>query len=137
MVNVETVATASDDGLSSLVYSSEIASLIIMFVYVRFLIVSYYFARLCSISPSSASTASTVCKISNLGMNEEETIFNYYAHLCEISNKALCLGKRLSGSKLMQKMLRSLPKRFAIKVTTIEEAKEITTIKLDELVGST
>lgn len=33
-------------------------------------------------------------------------------------------------------MLRSLPKRFDYKVTAIEEAKDISSMKLDELIGS-
>ncbi|MCI73770.1 gag-pol polyprotein, partial [Trifolium medium] len=33
-------------------------------------------------------------------------------------------------------MLRSLPKKFDMKVSAIEEAKDISDMKLDELVGS-
>ena len=36
----------------------------------------------------------------------------------------------------MTKTLRSLPKRFAYKVTAIEEAKDVTSMKLEELMGS-
>lgn len=38
--------------------------------------------------------------------------------------------------KLVRKILRSLPKRFYMKVTSIEEAKDVSTIKVDELIGS-
>ena len=36
----------------------------------------------------------------------------------------------------MRKTLRSLPDRFAYKVTVIEEARDVSTMKLDELMGS-
>jgi hypothetical protein len=46
------------------------------------------------------------------------------------------LGKRVSNVKLIKKILRSLPERFRIKVTTIEESKDLDSIKIEELVGS-
>ena len=39
-------------------------------------------------------------------------------------------------SKIVIKILRSLPKRFLAKITTIEEAKDIDQIPLTELVGN-
>jgi hypothetical protein len=38
--------------------------------------------------------------------------------------------------KLARKIFRSLPRRFNMKVTTIEEAQDLSTIKVDELIGS-
>ena len=38
--------------------------------------------------------------------------------------------------KLVRKILRSLPKRFAMKVTTIEEAQDFSAMQVDELIGS-
>jgi len=46
------------------------------------------------------------------------------------------IGKKVSDAKLMKKILRSLPKRFRIKVTTIEERKDVDNMKIEELVGS-
>ena len=42
----------------------------------------------------------------------------------------------MSEEKLVRKILRSLPKRFAMKVTAIEEAQDICNMKVDELIGS-
>lgn len=42
----------------------------------------------------------------------------------------------MSEEKLVRKILRSLPKKFDTKVTTIEEAQDLSTIKVDELNGS-
>jgi hypothetical protein len=46
------------------------------------------------------------------------------------------LGKSVSDVKFIRKILRSLPKRFRIKVTTIEESKDLEEMKIEELVGS-
>ncbi|KAK5817417.1 hypothetical protein PVK06_022341 [Gossypium arboreum] len=71
-----------------------------------------------------------------LKMDEDETISDFYTRLWDICNEAFYLGKCFSKKKLVRKALRSLLERFAIKVTTIKEAKDITTLRLDELIGS-
>jgi RNA-binding protein YhbY len=48
----------------------------------------------------------------------------------------ISLGKNVSDTKLIKKIMRSLPERFRIKVTTIEESKDLDTLKIEELVGS-
>ena len=50
--------------------------------------------------------------------------------------KHLPSEKKYSNTKLVRKTLRSLPERFAYKVTAIEEARDVSTMKLDELIGS-
>ena len=42
----------------------------------------------------------------------------------------------MSEENLARKIHRSLPKKFDMKVTTIEEAQDIRSIKVDELIGS-
>ena len=69
-------------------------------------------------------------------MHEDETIGEFNARLCDIANETFMLGEKISEEKLVRKTLRSLPKRFAYKVTTIEEAKDMTAMKLEELMGS-
>ena len=46
------------------------------------------------------------------------------------------MGEKIHEERLVRKVLRSHLKRFAYKVTTINEAKSIKTMKLEELVGS-
>ncbi|XP_024028691.1 uncharacterized protein LOC112093781 [Morus notabilis] len=75
-------------------------------------------------------------RFENLRMLEDETIFDFNSKLCDIANEAFALGEKISEEKLVRKVLRSLPRRFAYKVTAIEEAKDIQTMKLDELMGS-
>jgi len=46
------------------------------------------------------------------------------------------LSKKISDAKLVKKILKSLHERFRIKVTTIEESKDLDDMKIEELVGS-
>lgn len=57
-------------------------------------------------------------------------------NILEIENASSALGEKMSKEKLARKILRSLPKRFDMKVTAIEEAHDINNIRVDELVGS-
>ena len=57
-------------------------------------------------------------------------------NILEIASASGALGKKMSGEKLVRKILRSLPKRFAMKVTTIEESQDISNMRVDELIGS-
>lgn len=75
-------------------------------------------------------------KFENLRMTEDETISEFNSRLCDLSNESFALGEKMSEEKLVRKVLRSLPKRFIYKVTAIEEAKDISTMKLEELMGS-
>jgi len=45
------------------------------------------------------------------------------------------LVKKISDAKLIKKILRSLPERFRIKVTTIKESNDLHDMKIKELVG--
>jgi hypothetical protein len=75
-------------------------------------------------------------KFENLRMKEEESIQDFNMNLLDIANSFEALGEKVSDEKLSRKILRSLPKRFDMKVTAIEEAQDIANIKVDELVGS-
>ena len=69
-------------------------------------------------------------------MKEEESITYLNSRLCNIANEAFMFGEKFSEEKLVRKTLRSLPKRFAYKVSVIEKAKDIRNMKLEELMGS-
>jgi hypothetical protein len=56
--------------------------------------------------------------------------------MSDLRNSMVSLGKPISDVKLIRKILRSLPERFRIKVTTIEESKDLEEMKIEELVGS-
>ena len=45
-------------------------------------------------------------------------------------------GKKTKDSKIVRKILRSLPEIFRAKVTAIEESKDLDDIEIQELIGS-
>src|SRR4030065_2242268 len=75
-------------------------------------------------------------KFENLRMKEEETIQDFHMNILDIANSCGDLGEKMSDEKLVRKILTSLPKRFDMKVTTIEEAQDICNMKVEELMGS-
>jgi excinuclease UvrABC nuclease subunit len=75
-------------------------------------------------------------KFEALRMKDDESIQDFHLSLLDIANSFEALGEKMSDEKLSRKLLRSLPQRFDMKVTTIEEAHDISTMKVDELVGS-
>ena len=69
-------------------------------------------------------------------MEEDKSFDEFYAKLKDIVNSAFNLGETIPESKIVRKVLRSLPKRFHSKITAIEESKDINKIPLTELVGN-
>jgi hypothetical protein len=69
-------------------------------------------------------------------MLEDETFGEFYTKISDLRNSMVSLGKQISDVKLIRKIQRSLPERFRIKVTTIEESKDLDEMKIEELVGS-
>jgi hypothetical protein len=72
----------------------------------------------------------------NMKMAEEETISEFHMRICDMANASFALGEKKSNEKLVRKILGSLPKRFDMKVTSIEEAQDIDSMQVDELIGS-
>ena len=69
-------------------------------------------------------------------MRDDETIQDFHMSILDIANSSSALGENMSEEKLVRKILRSLPKKFDMKVTAIEEAQDIKDMKVDELMGS-
>ncbi|KAL6331617.1 hypothetical protein AAG906_011557 [Vitis piasezkii] len=53
----------------------------------------------------------------------------------DIVNGLEALGKTYKESKKVMKILRSLPSKWHTKVTTIQEAKDLTKLPMEELIG--
>ncbi|XP_045792093.1 uncharacterized protein LOC123886861 [Trifolium pratense] len=75
-------------------------------------------------------------KFENLSMKEDESIHDFYMTVMEYANEFDMLGEKLDDEKLVRKILRSLTKKFDMKVTAIEEVQDISSMKVDELLGS-
>ena len=69
-------------------------------------------------------------------MEEDESLDEFYSKLNDIVNSAFNLRETISKSKIVRKVLRSLPERFHAKITAIEELKDIEKIPLIELIGN-
>ena len=65
----------------------------------------------------------------------KKKISSFYFELSDIVNSSF-LAKPLPNSKVVKKLLRSLPERFRPKVIAIEESKDIDSMRADELVDS-
>ncbi|XP_020866428.1 uncharacterized protein LOC110224555 [Arabidopsis lyrata subsp. lyrata] len=71
----------------------------------------------------------------NLRMEEEETVADFSAKLCDISNESFVLGKVYKDKKLVKKLKRSLPAKFESKISAVEEAHNLDEMAFDEFVG--
>ncbi|GAV57972.1 UBN2 domain-containing protein, partial [Cephalotus follicularis] len=69
-------------------------------------------------------------------MHDNGNISEMFTRFTTIINSLKNLGKRYPNQELVMKILRCLPKSWIPKVTTIEEAKGLTTLPLEQILGS-
>ena len=69
-------------------------------------------------------------------MGDRETIMDMYTRFTHITNELKSLGKTFTTEELVRKILMFLPRSWEAKVTAIQEAKDLKTLSLDELVGN-
>ena len=75
-------------------------------------------------------------RFEELRMSEDEPFDSFYSKLNEVVISKFNLGEKTEDSKVVQKILYSLPKSFRAEVTAIEESKDLDEIKVQELIGS-
>ena len=75
-------------------------------------------------------------RFEELKMSEDESFDSFYSKLNEVVVSKFNLGEKTEDSKIVRKILRSLPENFRAKVTTIEESKDLDDINVQELIGS-
>jgi hypothetical protein len=66
-----------------------------------------------------------ISKFEEIMMLDDETFGEFYTGINDLRNSMVSLEKRVSDVKLIKKILRSLVERFRIKVTTVEENKDL------------
>ena len=71
-----------------------------------------------------------------LRMSEDESFDSFYSKLNEVVIGKFNLGEKTEDSKVVRKILHSLPESFHAKVTAIEESKDLDETKIQELIGS-
>ena len=69
-------------------------------------------------------------------MGDKETVMEMYTRFTHITNELKSLGKSFTTEELVRKILRFLPQSWEAKVTAIQEAKDMESISLDELIGN-
>ena len=69
-------------------------------------------------------------------MHHNKTIGQMFARFTTITNDLNALGKSYTSTKLVNKILRSLPKAYQSKVVAIREARDLSKLPLEELMGS-
>jgi hypothetical protein len=84
----------------------------------------------------SAKLQILISRFEEIKMLEKDTFGEFYSKMSDLRNSMLSLGKPVSDVKLIRKILRSLFESFRIKVTTIEESKDLEEMKIEELMGS-
>ena len=75
-------------------------------------------------------------RFEELKMSEDESFDSFYSKLNKVVVEKFNLGEKTEDSKIVRKILRSLPESFRAKVIAIEESKDLDDIKVQELVGS-
>jgi hypothetical protein len=84
----------------------------------------------------SAKLQMLVSEFERIRMLENETFNEFYDRISDLRNSIINLGNKVSDTKLIKKILRSLPEKFRIKVTTIKENKDLDNMKIEELIRS-
>ena len=69
-------------------------------------------------------------------MKDNKTIVEMITKFTNIVNSLEALGKTYKESEKVMKILRSLPSKWHTKVTAIQEAKDLTKLPMEELIGS-
>ncbi|XP_074327778.1 uncharacterized protein LOC141665692 [Apium graveolens] len=69
-------------------------------------------------------------------MKNSENIGEFVMRLKAVTNEMKRNGESLDDVRVMEKLFRSLTRKFDYVVTSIEESKDLSTISIDELVGS-
>ena len=71
-----------------------------------------------------------------LEISKDKSFDSFYGKLNEVVIGKFNLGEKMEDSKIVRKILRSLPESFRVKVTAIEESKDLNEIKIQELICS-
>ena len=75
-------------------------------------------------------------RFKELKMGDDESFDSFYGKLNEIIIAKLNLEEKIEDAKVVRKILRSLLKSYCVKVTVIEESKDLDEIKIQELIRS-
>ena len=72
----------------------------------------------------------------SLQMKEREDIDSFMNRVITVVNQLKIYGDDIKDQKVVEKVLRSLSTKFDVVVATIEEAKDLASLTVDEIMGS-
>ncbi|KAG8490935.1 hypothetical protein CXB51_014723 [Gossypium anomalum] len=75
-------------------------------------------------------------KFDNFIMEEDDVLDDYVSKVIDVVNQIRKYGEDLSEQRVVEKILRSLPRKYDHVVATIEESKDLSVLTVDELQGS-
>ena len=75
-------------------------------------------------------------RFENLRMLEDVLLQDFYTKICDIANKSFDFGEKIYETTLVRKIVRSLLDRFSSKLITIEETKDLDSMKVEDVMES-
>ncbi|KAG8492662.1 hypothetical protein CXB51_010306 [Gossypium anomalum] len=72
----------------------------------------------------------------NLKMKEEETVKQYSDRIMAVVNSIRLLGEQFSEARIVEKVLLTLPERYEVKISSLEDSRDLATISLTELINT-
>nr|XP_027118771.1 uncharacterized protein LOC113736014 [Coffea arabica] len=71
-----------------------------------------------------------------LRMKDKENIKEYSDRLLNVVNKITLIGEQLPDSRVVEKVLVSLPERFEAKISSLEDSRDLSQMTLPELINA-
>ena len=71
-----------------------------------------------------------------LRMKESKTIKDFSSHISKLVNQVRLLGEDFPNSRIVEKVLVSLPEKFEHKICSLEDSKDFAEMSLQELVNA-
>ncbi|KAI3708032.1 hypothetical protein L2E82_37034 [Cichorium intybus] len=76
------------------------------------------------------------CEFDGIKMRESETVEDFYNRVILLLNQLRLNGETIEDTRVVEKILRSLTRRFEYIVVAIEESKDLSTLSLESLLGT-
>ncbi|XP_052489905.1 uncharacterized protein LOC128042557 [Gossypium raimondii] len=72
----------------------------------------------------------------NLKMKEEESVKQYSDRIMAMVNSIRLLGEQFSEAGIVEKVISTLPERYEVKISSLEDLRDLTSIPLTELINA-